>query len=144
MLDFQHKALLMRADKPLVYTAMSKLNFCYRQYISAFALKQGVVPLNPFMNWDYFLSDLVERDLVREGNNNLVKCADEVWVFGSVSNGVLAEIQMAWELQKPTKFFRIESARDYTSVDLEDVVFEEEVLAFREAFLSSSDATSEK
>lgn len=49
------------------------------------------------MVFDYFLLDAIERDLVREGNNNLVKRCDEIWVFGAVSNGVLAEIQIANE-----------------------------------------------
>lgn len=40
---------------PTVYVAYSKYNFFAKQLISAFALQQGVTPLNPFMNWDYFL-----------------------------------------------------------------------------------------
>jgi len=49
----------------------------------------------------------VNRDEVREANNNIVKRADEIWVFGAVSNGVLAEIKIAQEQKKPIKFFKI-------------------------------------
>ncbi len=43
--------------------------------------------------------DTTERDICRE------KKADEVWVFGKISDGVLAEIKIAKEIEKPTKFF---------------------------------------
>jgi hypothetical protein len=68
-------------DKPLIYTAMSKHLFYYRIFISVFVLENGGVPLNPFMVFDCSLLDAVNRDLVREGNNNLVKRCDEIWVF---------------------------------------------------------------
>jgi len=105
MKDFAHPALNVQKDKPLVYTAMSKHLFYYRMFISVFVLENGGVPLNPFMVFDYFLLDAVDRDLVREGNNNLVKRCDEIWVFGAVSNGVLAEIQIAHEQGKNGSLF---------------------------------------
>jgi len=102
---FSHPSLQVQKDKPLVYTAMSKHLFYYRTFISAFVLKQGGVPLNPFMVFDYFLSDTVDRDLVREGNNNLVKRSDQIWVFGPVSDGALAEIILANKEGKPIRYF---------------------------------------
>ena len=56
-------------------------------FISVFVLENGGVPLNPFMVFDYFLLDAVDRDLICEGNNNLVKHCNEIWVFGVGSNG---------------------------------------------------------
>ncbi len=108
MTNFDHTALGLQKERILVYTAMSKHFFYFRFFISQFAVKQGVVPLNPFLLWDYFLLDTVERDEIREANNNLVARADETWVFGPVSNGVLAEIKIAQEQKKPVKFFKIE------------------------------------
>lgn len=55
------------------------------------------------MVFGYFLLDAVDRDSVRVGNNNLVKQCDEIWVFGAVSNGVLAEIQIANKQGKPVR-----------------------------------------
>ncbi len=104
---FTHPALEVQDDKPLVYTAISKHLFYFRMFISVFVLEHGGVPLNPFMVFDYFLLDAVDRDLVREGNNNLVKRCDEIWVFGAVSNGVLAEIQIANKQGKPVRYFAI-------------------------------------
>jgi len=66
-----------------------------KDHISTYTLSQGYVPLNPFQIFGYFLNDTVDRDLVRQANNTLVILADEIWVFGDVSDGVLAEIKQA-------------------------------------------------
>lgn len=130
-MNFKHKSLDLRDDKSLVYTAMSKHLFYYRMQISKFVLENGGVPLNPFMIFDYFLADSVERDLVREGNNNIVKRADEIWVFGAVSNGVLAEIKIAKEMGKAIKYFKIEKPHNIVSANIEDVEMEDEVAEFK-------------
>lgn len=85
---------------------MSKHLFYFRMFISKFVLEQQKVLLNPFMTFDYFLLDSVHRDFVIEGNNNLVKTADEIWVFGPVSNGVLAEIQIAKKIGNRLKILK--------------------------------------
>jgi hypothetical protein len=129
--DFSHPALEVQQDKPLVYTAMSKHLFYFRMFISVFVLQHGGVPLNPFMVFDYFLLDKVDRDLVREGNNNLVKRCDQIWVFGAVSNGVLAEIQIANKTGKPVRFFAIQSSRTIIETTKDKVELEAEVADMR-------------
>ena len=129
--DFSHPALDATADKPLVYTAMSKHLFYLRMFISTYVLQHGGVPLNPFMIFDYFLLDAVDRDTIREGNNNLVKRSDELWVFGAVSNGVLAEIQIAKQQDKPIRFFSVEGSV-ITEATKDDVELEDEVADMRD------------
>ena len=129
--DFKHPALNVQKDKPLVYTAMSKHLFYFRMFISAFVLKNGGVPLNPFMVFDYFLLDAVDRDLVREGNNNLVKRCDDIWIFGAVSNGVLAEIQIANEQGKKVRYFAIEKPHSIVETDKGSVELEEDIKDMR-------------
>jgi len=131
MTDFNHKALNLKENKSLVYTAMSKHFFYYRMHISKYVIEQHTVPLNPFMIFEYFMLDSVDRDLVREGNNNLVMRSDELWVFGPVSNGVLAEIKIAKELNKPIKYFKIEKPHKIISISKEEVEMEEEVKGFK-------------
>ena len=131
MSKFDHEVLSLNKDKVLVYTAMSKHYFYYRMFISVFTLEQGVVPLNPFMIFDYFLLDAVNRDLIREGNNNLVKRADEIWVFGPVSDGVLAEIKIAKKMKKPVRYFEIQKSRTIIPIDKKKVKMEEKVKDFR-------------
>jgi hypothetical protein len=75
-------------DKKLVYLAY------FDKHIMKFVLENGCVPLNPYAV-GYFLLDTVPRDIIREANNTLVKRADEIWVFGKISDGVLAEIKLA-------------------------------------------------
>lgn len=130
--SFTHPAFDVQQDKPLVYTAMSKHLFYYRMFISAFVLENGGVPLNPFMVFDYFLLDAVDRNLVREGNNNLVKRCDEIWVFGAISNGVLAEIQIANEKGKTVRYFAIEKPHKIVETNKEKVEMEEEMANMRE------------
>jgi hypothetical protein len=128
---FNHPALEVQKDKPLVYTAMSKHLFYFRMFISVFVLENGGVPLNPFMVFDYFMLDAVDRDLVREGNNNLVKRCDEIWVFGAVSNGVLAEIQIAKERGKKVRYFAIEKPHQIIETDKNSVELEEDIKDLR-------------
>lgn len=100
-------------------------------FVSKYVLENGGVPLNPFLVFDYFLLDTVNRDTIREGNNNLVKRSDELWVFGEVSNGVLAEIQIAKQLEKPIRFFAI--ADNFISeIKKDDVVLEAEVSTMKD------------
>lgn len=128
---FDHRSLDLQADRPLVYTAMSKHLFYYRMFISVYVLKNGGVPFNPFMIWDYFLLDAVDRDLVREGNNNIVKRVDEIWVFGPVSNGVLAEVKIANAQGKPVKYFKIAKPHAIIPISKEEVEMEDEVAEFK-------------
>jgi len=115
--------------RPSVYAAFSKHNFFARQQISAFVLEQGSVPLNPFMNWDYFLNDMVERDLIVRANNNLVMMADELWTFGQISNGVFHEIVLARENGKKIRHFSCGSKlSDIGPIEESQLEFEQELL----------------
>lgn len=129
--DFTHPALAVQEDKPLVYTAMSKHLFYYRMFISVFVLENGGVPLNPFMAFDYFLLDTVDRNLVREGNNNFVKRCDEIWVFGAVSDGVMAEIQIANDLGRTVRYFSIGKQQKIIETTKDKIELEPEVANMR-------------
>ena len=126
--QFIHRALELNQDKPLVYTAFSKHYFYARMFISRFALEEGAVPLNPFMIFDYYMLDSIQRDLVTEGNNNLVKRADELWVFGPISKGVLAEIKIAQKMQKPVKYFQFINGTQIMAISKEEIEMEGEEL----------------
>ena len=125
--EFLHNALTLESDRPLIYTAMSKHYFYYRMFISKYVLEQGGVPLNPFMIFDYFLLDSIDRKLVVEGNNNLVKRADAIWVFGPVSDGVLAEIIIASARQKEIRYFEILKPHEIVPVSVDNVTMEDDV-----------------
>jgi hypothetical protein len=105
---FSHEALSQQGNRQLIYTAMSKHLFYFRMHISRYVLEQGYVPLNPFMLFDYFLLDSIDRNFIRDANNSVVLRADQIWVFGPVSNGVLAEIMLAKKVNKPISYFVIE------------------------------------
>lgn len=114
---------------PVVFTAQSKVFFYCRDAVCEYVFSQGAVPVNPFRVFEYFLGDRVERDLVRQGNNNLIRIVDELWVFGEmIADGVLAEICLARELKKPTRFFTIHNkATKIQEISPYDLKFEQEV-----------------
>jgi len=116
---------------PVVFTAQSKGYFYCRDAVCEFVLNKRCVPLNPFRVFEYFLGDRVDRDIVRQGNNNLIRIADELWVFGHlIADGVLFEIKYAQNLEKPVRFFTIENrASDIKEIQVTDLKFEPEVHA---------------
>lgn len=77
------------------------------------------------MLFDYFMGDMVERDVVRNANNNIVAKCDEVWVFGQIADGVLAEIKLAKSLNKKIRYFAIRNSKIIEEISQEEVVFEE-------------------
>jgi hypothetical protein len=115
--------------KPVVFTAQLKVFFYCRDAVCQFVFEQDAVPLNPFRVFEYFLGDRVDRDLVRQGNNNLIRIADEVWVFGStIADGVFFEILLARKLEKPVRFFSIDNRADKIHKIVPNVLhFEKEV-----------------
>ena len=111
-----------------IYTAFSKHNYYARNFISAYVLEQDLLPLNPFMNWGYFLDDLVERDIVRKANAELIKKSDELWQFGEISNGCYHELALAMKRKIPIKFFTVGGLMtDISPISIDELVFEEEV-----------------
>ena len=107
MKKFNHVALSLNDDKKVVYTAQFAKNFHLRMLICKFVFDKGSVPLNPFTTFGYYLYELVERNLVRNANNNLLKRSDELWVFGEISDGIIAEVKIFKKLNKPIRYFDI-------------------------------------
>lgn len=134
--SFSHDALSLKGNKQLDYTAMSKHYFYFRMHISRYVLEQGKVPLNPFMLFDYFLLDTLERDLIRDANNSVVLRSDQIWVFGPISNGVLSEIILAKKTSKPISYFKIEKSYEIKSLSYDEVEMEKEVEGFKNLIYS--------
>ena len=97
----------LRHPKKLVYVAMSNRNFYWRSHIQKFVLDNGMVPISPFMLFDYYLLHTVPKHIVREAMNNLLAHSDECWVFGRLSLGVKVQIGIAKRLAKPLHYFDI-------------------------------------
>jgi len=116
-----------------VFTAQSKAYFYCKDAICEFVFNNDMLPVNPFMVFDYFLNDRVDRDLIRRANNHLVSMCDELWVFGEISNGVMFEIILAKNLKKPVRYFSIATkSNEINEVDLHDLTFEDELSLTKE------------
>lgn len=116
----QHKS-----SNLIVFTSYSKRNFYYRAEVSQFILKGRNTPINPYMNFDYNLSGVIDKSLVRIANNSLISHVDELWVFGEVSDGVLAEIYLANKRNIPVRFFHRVSSGIFKEINIDDVVLED-------------------
>lgn len=114
---------------PIAFTAQSKFHFYCRDAICEFVFSCGYVPLNPFRAFGYFLDDRVDRDLVRQANNTLIRRADELWVFGTtIADGVVFEIQFASKLEMPIRYFTVDNrASGIREVGTESINFEPEI-----------------
>lgn len=112
----------------IAFTAQSKKFFYCKDVVCEYTFKHGMLPINPFRVFDYFLSDRVDRDLIRQGNNKLIKISDELWVFGPIADGVLFEIMSAKEMGRRIRFFTIGTkVEDIKEIDVDEVIFEPEV-----------------
>lgn len=93
-------------ERKVVFAAMSKKNFFLREHIIRFVLENGCTPTCAFMMFSYFLLDTVDRKALISANNDLIKRSDELWVFGEISHGVVAEIDLAKSLNRPIRYFK--------------------------------------
>lgn len=91
----------------VVFAAMSKRNFFLREHIIKHILEQGYTPTCAFMMFSYYLLDTVDRQALISANNGLIKKSDELWVYGSASDGVFEEMKLARTLRLPLRFFKI-------------------------------------
>jgi hypothetical protein len=57
----------------------------------------------------------------------LVTRADEIWVFGKISDGVLAEIKLGKQMNKPIKYFKIVDNKEIIGIPKEEIEFEDDV-----------------
>lgn len=124
--EYTHSSLYLVQENQIIFTSFSKKNFYLRSEISKFVLMQDVTPVSPFMNFDYNLADLVNKDLIRIANNSLIKQCDELWVFGEVSDGVLVEIYLAQKNSKKVRYFKTPSKNDqFVETSTRDVILED-------------------
>jgi len=131
MKKFSHRALNLNKKTKVVYIAMSKHSFFFRRHAVKHVLEQGHTPISQYGIVDYFLLDTVDRDLVRRANNNFIRISDEMWVFGPVSDGVLAEILLVKKANKPIKYFKIVDSKDAKEIKVGEIEFEKGLENFR-------------
>src|SRR5256886_17469758 len=71
----------LRHPKRLVYVAMSNRSFYLRAHIQKLELDSGIVPVSPFMLFDFYLKHTVDQDVVREAIDHLLLRSDVVVGF---------------------------------------------------------------
>lgn len=129
--EFKHKYLDLNQKTKVIFIAMSKHSSYFKRHCVKYVLEQGFAPISQFGIFDYFITDSVDRDLVAKANNNLIRISDELWVFGPVSDGVLAEIKMVKEGGKPIKYFKIIDSKEIKEISKNEVEFEEDLEKYK-------------
>ena len=125
-MEYYHYPKLVKNTK-VVFIAMSKKLFYFRRHAVKYVLEQDYSPISQFGIFDYFVTDTVNRDQVLIANNNLIRVSDELWVFGPISDGVLAEIQLVKDQGKPIKYFKVEAEQykhEVVPITAKEVEFE--------------------
>jgi ADP-ribose pyrophosphatase/8-oxo-dGTP diphosphatase len=128
---FSHPALDLNVNKKIVFIGLSKHYFYFRRHAVKFVLEQGYIPISQYGIFDYFLLDTVDRDIIRNANNNLLKISNEFWVFGPISDGILAEIKLAKSLNKPIRYFKIINSKKIKEISKDEVEFEEDLKKYK-------------
>lgn len=119
-----------RNTRKMVYATHSKSWFYAKEVVIQFAVKQGVAAVNPFMNYGFYLNEMVKKDEIVECCHQLIRTADELWVFGPVSEAILTDIAVAVMEGKEIRFFSIsDQIAEIHELHMDDVVFEREVHA---------------
>ena len=85
---------------PVVYIACAysgdiKQNTARSRAYSKAAIEAGAVPINPILNLTGVLSEETDRDTAMAIDLSLLKKADELWVHGIPTEGVMQEIAEA-------------------------------------------------
>ena len=130
--EFKHRALGLKEKNKIIFIAMTKHAFYFRRHAVKYVLEKGHTPISQYGIFDYFITDAVDRDLVRRGNNNLLRVSDELWVVGPISDGVLAEIKLVKEMGKPIKYFEIVESKSLKEITKKEVQFEKGIEKFSE------------
>ena len=94
-----------RTQRKLVYATHSRNWFYAREAITRYAVEQGAAVVNPFMNYGFYLNGAVKKDEVDECCHQLIRSADELWVFGPISEAILTDIVVAVMEGKHIRFF---------------------------------------
>lgn len=113
-------------ERKVIFAAMSKKNFFLREHIVRFILNKGYTPTCAFMMFSYFLLDTVDRQALIRANNDLIKRSDELWIFGEISNGVKAEMELAQKLGRQVRYFEAGTNTDkFREIEVQEVRYEE-------------------
>ena len=119
-----------QTHRKMVYVTHSKSWYYAKEIVMQFAIEQGVAAVNPFMNYGFYMNGSVEKDGVVECCHQLIRTADELWVFGPISEAILTDIAVAVMEGKEVHFFSIsEHKSEIHELQMEDIIFEREVHA---------------
>lgn len=119
-----------KEPRKMVYITHSKSWFYAKERVQQFAMMQGVAPVNPFMNFGYYLDQRIDKDEIVASCHQMIRSSEELWVFGPISEAMLTDIVVAVMEGKSLRFFSIsENPEEIKELEMEKIIFEREVHA---------------
>lgn len=94
------------------YRGNERVNIMWAREYCRFVVSRKRVPIAPHLLFPQFVSERTERGLAMKMDYLLLLRCDEVWVFGEITEGMAAEIEMAEDEGKRVRYF----TRDMTEV----------------------------
>ena len=72
---------------------------------SRFAIDKGAVPINPILNLTGVLDESTDRETALGIDLRILSKADEIWIFGIPTDGMLIEIEEAGRVGIKLRWF---------------------------------------
>ena len=92
--------------KGTVFILFNDLNSRYRFRAAKFVQGSGYVPVYPAIVGDFFEVNQKKFRGVDE-KDQMIRKADEMWVFGAVNSSMQDQIELALRLKKKLRFFYV-------------------------------------
>ena len=95
---------------PVVYVASAfsgdiEANIKKAKEYGRFVVSQGASPINPILNLTDVISEETERELALSIDLALLDRADEIWMFGPLTEGMVIELNEAAEQEILIRMF---------------------------------------
>jgi predicted CoA-binding protein len=108
--------------KKTVAIGLSRKNFSQRIKVTKFVIGQGYIPIYPGIAQDWWPVERKKNEL-KNDIEDIIKRADEFWVFGIISEELLTNIKLAKKLRKPIRYFELDN--EIREIEENEARFEE-------------------
>lgn len=108
------------SNKKIVYAMINRMKEYNENEILYFCFNSDAAPVLSYNTMEYI--NMIEEDIVLRANNNLMRIADEIWVFGKVSEEMLSDLDYAMHVKKRIRFFSISGS--IQEIDISDIEFD--------------------
>lgn len=100
---------MQKTRKGAIYLLFNDLNARYRFRAARFVQEQGFVPMYPTIVTDFFEVKNGSRGRGVDERTEILRKAEQVWVFGEISATMSDQITSARKLGKEVRYFSVDN-----------------------------------